>query len=422
MGKEAKNPIETARLILEGDAKQMQHNDHTSKRSSTSEKAELNPDTTGGDGSESMSGDAKQRLEKNVSSKRSSSSEASKLKGNDTMSIDDPYDGQKAIDHTFNTIRQSTNALGEESELDEDLISEDDDMGDETDDMDDDEYEDDDEDVVESFKEMMEQLSNESSYKKAMQEHISALFKGIPSEISEEYQDKAVTIFESAVRERSNLVLEQLSEHFAEKLQEKVDQIQESYNQKYQGLIEEVDGYLDYVISEWMEENKIAVENGLVREMYEGFISGMKQVFLENYVEIPEEKYDILSSLEEENQSLREETNRLLEENASLTKENKTAERNSVIDSLCEDLTLSQRNKLESLLANVEYGPTFESKAKTLKESYFSETISDDSTEASEDYSNLLTEESTPSNNRFRDDSVDSIVDIISKRGFGKNR
>lgn len=430
MGKEARSPVETARMILESDGKDIQHKDHSSKRSSTSEKAELNPDTTAGhDGSESGSGDAKSRLEKNVSAKRSGSSEGS-VKSGETGSAGDAYDGRKAIDHTFDVIRKSSAALGEEEELDEedlldeDLIEEEDDMGDESDDdMDDDDYEDDEdeEDVVESFKQLMDEMSGDAAYKKAMNEHIKALFKGVPSEISEEYQDKAVTIFEAAIRERANFVVEEMANHFSEKLQEQQEQLEEQFSEKYDTLVEQVDEYLGYVVEEWMKENKLAVENGLVREMYENFLSGMKQVFAENYIDIPEEKYDVLSSLQEELEAAKEEINRLLAENATLIKENKEAEKEAVIESLSEDLTLTEKNKLIDLIENIEFSniEQFETKVKTIKESYFGNNVSDDVSEDAEDAS-LLTEESKPTKNVFSDSNVDSIVDIISKRGFGK--
>ena len=197
-----------------------------------------------------------------------------------------------------------------------------------------------------------------------VQEDIDALIAG--EELSEEFQEKARTIFEAAINAKVAQIKEQLEAQFAEKFAEEVAAAKES-------LAERVDSYLEYVSDEWFEENSLAVESGLKTEMTESFLVGMKGLFEEHYVTIPEDKYDVLESMVEKLDDMETKLNEQIEKNISLNGRLAESVADSVLDQVSEGLASTQKEKLASLSESVEFESEeqYRGKLETLKESYF---------------------------------------------------
>ena len=197
-----------------------------------------------------------------------------------------------------------------------------------------------------------------------VQEDIDALIAG--EELSEEFQEKARTIFEAAINAKVAQIKEQLEAENAEKFAEEVAAAKES-------LAERVDSYLEYVSDEWFEENSLAVEAGLKTEMTESFLAGMKGLFEEHYVTIPEDKYDVLESMVEKLDDMETKLNEQIEKNISLNGRLAESVADSVLDQVSEGLASTQKEKLASLSESVEFESEeqYRGKLETLKESYF---------------------------------------------------
>ena len=197
-----------------------------------------------------------------------------------------------------------------------------------------------------------------------VQEDIDALIAG--EELSEEFQEKARTIFEAAINAKVAQIKEQLVAENAEKFAEEVAAAKES-------LAERVDSYLEYVSDEWFEENALAVEAGLKTEMTESFLSGMKGLFEEHYVTIPEEKYDVLESMVEKLDDMETKLNEQIEKNVSLNARLSESVADGILDDVSEGLASTQKEKLASLAESVEFESEaqYRGKLETLKESYF---------------------------------------------------
>ena len=197
-----------------------------------------------------------------------------------------------------------------------------------------------------------------------VQEDINALIAG--EELSEEFQEKARTIFEAAINAKVAQIREQLEAQNAEKFAEEVAAAKES-------LAERVDSYLEYVSDEWFEENSLAVESGLKTEMTESFLAGMKGLFEEHYVTIPEDKYDVLESMVEKLDDMETKLNEQIEKNISLNGRLAESVADSVLDQVSEGLASTQKEKLASLSESVEFESEeqYRGKLETLKESYF---------------------------------------------------
>ena len=194
---------------------------------------------------------------------------------------------------------------------------------------------------------------------------VQALLEG--EELSEEFQDKARTIFETAIKSKVADIKEELNESYANALVEELDTIKK-------GLTERVDSYLEYVADEWLQENKLAVENGLKTEMTESFLEGMKSLFEEHYVTIPEEKYDVLESMVEKLDDMETKLNEQIEKNVSLNSRLGESVANGILESVSEGLASTQKEKLASLSESVEFESeeSYREKLETLRESYFS--------------------------------------------------
>ena len=226
-----------------------------------------------------------------------------------------------------------------------------------------------------------------------VEEDVNALLGG--EELSEEFKEKAKTIFEAAINAKVAGIKEELETQYEEKLAEEIEAAKES-------LAERVDSYLEYVADEWFEENALAIESGLKTEMTESFLSGMKGLFEEHYVTIPEDKYDVLESMVEKLDDMETKLNEQIEKNISLNGRLSEATADGILDQVSEGLAQTQKEKLASLSESVEFESEgqYREKLETLKESYFSdkkspvaktETLSEGVDEAgSESYSNSM--------------------------------
>ena len=201
-----------------------------------------------------------------------------------------------------------------------------------------------------------------------VKEDVDALVEG--EDLSEEFKDKAATIFEAAVksktREEITRIHEGMTSEFEEKLEESVE-----------ALTEKVDTYLNYVVEEWTKENELAIERGLKGEIAEDFISGLKQLFEDHYIDVPDEKYDVLEAQSEKIAELEEKVNNVMEQNIALTSVKSGLVREQVVSEACEDLTNTEIEKFKSLTEDVDFADeeSFKAKLDTLKESYFPKTI-----------------------------------------------
>ena len=200
----------------------------------------------------------------------------------------------------------------------------------------------------------------------SVEEDVNALLAG--EELSEEFQAKARTIFEAAINSKVAQIKEQLEAQFAEKFAEEVASAKES-------LAERVDSYLEYVSDEWMSENQLAVDSGLKTDMTESFLAGMKGLFEEHYVSIPEDKYDVLESMVEKLDDMETKLNEQIEKNISLNSRLSESVAEGVLDQVSEGLAQTQKEKLASLSESVEFESEaqYREKLETLKESYFNQ-------------------------------------------------
>ena len=198
-----------------------------------------------------------------------------------------------------------------------------------------------------------------------VEEDVNALLGG--EELSEEFREKAKMIFEAALNSKVKEIQESLEAQYAEKLAEEKEGLKEELENR-------VDAYLEYVAEEWMVENALAIEHGLKTEMTESFLSGMKGLFEEHYVTIPEDKYDVLESMVEKLDDMETKLNEQIEKNISLNSRLAESVADGILDSVSEGLALSQKEKLASLAESVEFESetAYREKLETLKESYFS--------------------------------------------------
>jgi hypothetical protein len=198
-----------------------------------------------------------------------------------------------------------------------------------------------------------------------VKEHVDALIAG-ENDLSEEFKNKAATIFESAVKSKVREIQEHLEADFNNKLE------QESAKAKDE-LTEKVDSYLSYVVEEWMKENSIALERGIKGEIAEDFISGLKKLFAEHYIDVPDEKYDVLEEQSSKIEDLEKKLNEQIEKNVELNKVNGEYTRKSIMTEVASDLADTAKEKFAKLAEEIEYSDadTFKQKCETIKESYF---------------------------------------------------
>jgi len=204
----------------------------------------------------------------------------------------------------------------------------------------------------------------EASHLSGMKEDIDALMNG--EELSEDFRAKAETIFEAAVMLRITEETARLEESYAEKLAEEVESIKE-------GLVEKVDGYLGYIVEQWVQENELALESGMKSEIMENFIEGMKGLFAEHYIDVPEEKFDVLGDMQEQITALEAKLNEQVETNVTLSKTVNEQKRVNAIATASDGLTDTEVEKFTSLAEELSYEDldTFAVKLQTIRENYF---------------------------------------------------
>ena len=221
------------------------------------------------------------------------------------------------------------------------------------------------EEVVSEEETTEEEVVNEApEFTLDIEQDVQALIEG--EELSEDFKNKAKTILETAVKSQVTHIKETLEADYEKKLLEEVEDIKTALNER-------VDSYLEYVADEWFAENQLAVEGGLKEELTESFMTGLKSLFEEHYVSIPEEKYDVLESMVEKLDDMETKLNEQIEKNVSLNKRLAESVADGILDQVSDGLADTQKEKLASLSESVEFASEEENREKleTLKESYF---------------------------------------------------
>ena len=301
----------------------------------------------------------------------------------DSAKLKTPGTTLKQVRDVVNKGAKPAEAMKEEEDLEDEEILSEEEEGDEdevegTEEVEETEEEDEEEVVEEEFD---------------IDEDVNALLAG--EDLSEEFQEKARTIFEAALRSKVSEIKESLEEQYSNALAEEVEEIKTE-------LADRVDSYLEYVADEWISENALAVEHGLKAEMTESFLEGMKGLFEAHYVSIPEEKYNVIESMVEKLDEMETKLNEQIEKNISLNKRLSESVADGIFDQISEGLADTQKDKLASLSQSVEFESEsqYREKLETLRESYFpsrgvspsarTETLSEGLDAAPESYSGSM--------------------------------
>ena len=229
-----------------------------------------------------------------------------------------------------------------------------------------------------------------SKYEIDVKSDVEALIQG--EELSEEFKEKAATIFEAAVfakvNEEVNSRIETLEAHYKE-------QLDESLNETRNEMVQKVDDYLNYVVKEWMQENELAIEKGIRSEIVEDFMVGLKNLFVEHYIDIPDEKVDLVDDLFAKVEDLEESLNKEMEKGIELTKELKEFRKLEAVANISEDLPDVQREKMVKLAESVEYenDDDYSEKLGVLKENYFPTEVKESNETTGDTEPEVLTEE-----------------------------
>jgi hypothetical protein len=301
----------------------------------------------------------------------------------DSAKLKTPGTTLKQVRDVVNKGAKPAEAMKEEEDLeDEDILSEEEGGEDEVEEVEETEEDDEEENEDEVVEEEYD-----------IEEDVNALLAG--EDLSEEFQEKARTIFEAALRSKVSEIKESLEEQYSNVLAEEVEEIKTE-------LAERVDSYLEYVADEWISENALAVEQGLKTEMTESFLQGMRGLFEEHYVTIPEEKYNVLESMVEKLDDMETKLNEQIEKNISLNKRLSESVADGIFEQVSEGLADTQKDKLASLSESVEFESEiqYREKLETLRESYFpsrgvspsarTETLSEGLDAAPESYSGSM--------------------------------
>ncbi len=198
-----------------------------------------------------------------------------------------------------------------------------------------------------------------------VKEHIDALTSG-ESDLSEEFKQKAATIFEAAITSKVKAISEEMQADYNKKFDEEVSKAKTD-------LVEKVDAYMNYVVNEWMKENELAIEKGIKGEIAEDFINGLKKLFEDHYIDVPDEKYDVLEDQASKIEELEKKLNEQISKNVEMNKENSSLKRTDIIAEVASDLADTSKEKFAKLTEEVEYSNAddFKKKCETIKESYF---------------------------------------------------
>ena len=233
-----------------------------------------------------------------------------------------------------------------------------------------------------------------------MKEDVAALTEG--EELSEEFKQKAATVFEAAVKAKLVEEIENLEGEYETKVNEKVSEVKEE-------IVDKVDAYLNYVVEEWMKENELAIEKGLRNEITEDFIGGLKSLFESHYINVPQEKYDVIESQAAEIEKLKEDINKSMEKNIELNQKIAESTREDTIKDVSSDLAATEVDKLKGLAEGIEYkdAESFRKSVETLKNSYYPKA------KASDTESNEVAEQNAGSGNLS--ESMAAYTAAISK-------
>ena len=277
-----------------------------------------------------------------------------KLNSGDEVEIeaDQEVVAEEPVEEEKSVLRKKVEAeLQETSETEEEVVAEEETSEEEV--------------VAEAEETSEEEISEEESTPEVnVEDDVAALLAG--EELSEEFQAKAKTIFESAINSKVATIKEDLENDYAKTLKEEIE------SEKVK-LTERVDSYLEYVAGEWLQENQLAVEAGLKTEMTESFLEGMKSLFEEHYVTIPDDKYDVLENMVNKLDEMEEKLNEQIENNVALNKRLAESTSDGIFSDVAEGLAITQKEKLASLAESVEFESeaNYREKLVTLRNSYF---------------------------------------------------
>jgi hypothetical protein len=209
----------------------------------------------------------------------------------------------------------------------------------------------------------------EEEYTVDVQEDVAALVNG--EELSEEFKTKAATIFEAAIVTRVKAEVAKLEEEFEARLEEETAK-------NIEGIVEKVDGYLDYVVEQWIKNNEIALEAGIKSDILESFVGGLKGLFEEHNIDVPEEKFDLVAALEEETAELKSKLDEQVAANVELNQVINEATRSAILDDAAEGLAETDKEKFEALAEELSFedAETFQAKVQTIRENYFTQMAS----------------------------------------------
>ena len=373
----AKSLTETAKKILmkesddptpDRDAKNMNPNMATLRPASKNPEGPFaNPDSMAPDGDETEDlgpavvspndpgWDASKKMSKDSSRSAKSSVPAEKPTEQAAIMEDEEYEISEELEAFINEMIEegySEEEIAEAIEENFEFVTE----------------EKDDEDEDEEKEEKKEEKMDESVRVTAIKEHVDALLSG--ENLSEEFRAKAETIFESAVRERVDQEISVLEEAYEQTLAQEVEKYVDE-------LSEQLNSYLNYVVEEWVKANEVAIETGLRTEITEEFIGGLRTLFAENYIDIPDGKMDVVESLASRLEETEQKLNEQIQTNVRLTESLNVSKKEDLITSVCEGLTDTEADKLTKLAENIDFTSEeeFGSKLTTLRESYFPNTV-----------------------------------------------
>lgn len=245
---------------------------------------------------------------------------------------------------------------------------------------------------------------DDSQLKKDVDAEVSAIFSG--EELSEEFKTKAKAIFEAAVLAK----VEEHQAQFQEKFETELEEAKQKFNDD---MVSKIDEYLDYVVAEWVEDNKVAIEKGLKAELVEDFMLGLKNLFAEHYVDIPENKVDVIEEFAKRIETIEEELNNAVADNVSLRAEISSFKMALIASEVSEGLTEVQQAKLESISENIEFVSEEDYKEKLLlvRRKYFESATESETKTFMEESSESLDESYSPQMQHY----VNSISRILRK-------
>lgn len=224
------------------------------------------------------------------------------------------------------------------------------------------------EELEEDNEEVKNEEEEDEEFKLDVADDVAALVNG--EDLTEEFKAKAATIFEAAIVNRVKQEVAALEEEFEARLEEATAENQE-------GLVEKVDGYLNYVVETWIAQNEIALERGMKSEILENFVSGLKGLFEENYIDIPEEKFDVVGQMEETIDELQAKLDEQLAANVEMYNQISESRRQEIVKESCIGLTDTEVEKFTDLVEELSYenADTFEAKVQTIRENYFTNKV-----------------------------------------------